>query len=485
MDNIRLSEVLRAVSRACDVASARPYGFAQRVARVSMRLSAQAPLGDELRGDLLVASLCHSAGMAAVSGDVARVVFGDERPSLRLYPVDAVTSRLALGSPLDVDGEARTGVFVRHHMPICRFPLMTAQWLHHIGLMRVAMLVAPMLDLAEQQRLPRPEAVASGMLTLAYHMVAVRWLAASASGVERQHIEHARTLIADGRWIEELAGVSFNPDLIELAQEQWADGQFWSEMDAVRTDAWIRPDTQSGHNTRAEAPDVNVDELLGSYTFSANELGEDVPDVDAAINALLAPRTGEQLPLHSPVLEGWLGFLGMMVDHKAVFAPGHAARVVNMTREVALLLEADDVEVLRLTLGAWVYGVGKLALPSALLEQSGGLNDVQRAMVRETPRLTVSTMAPLRALLPSIDEVAAYAERMDGSGYPKGLRSDDIPLPGRLLAVVDTYEALIADRPYRLAYSNARALHIVQAQSGRLFDGVITDLLEGITRGEL
>ena len=123
-----------------------------------------------------------------------------------------------------------------------------------------------------------------------------------------------------------------------------------------------------------------------------------------------------------------------------------------------------------------------------LIDSMGQMDETlgaQRAQLADLPLVMRQTLLPMRSLRPVLAEAGAYAERQDGSGAPEGLRGDDIPLLGRLLAVVDTYEALIADRPYRLAYSRARALHILQALSGRLFDGVITDLLEGITRGEL
>jgi putative two-component system response regulator len=99
--------------------------------------------------------------------------------------------------------------------------------------------------------------------------------------------------------------------------------------------------------------------------------------------------------------------------------------------------------------------------------------------------ITRTTLAPLRSIKGVLADAASYAERLDGSGYPAGLRGDEIPMAGRLLAVVDSFEAMQRQRPYRPGYSRARALHILQAQSGKLLDGVITDLVEGIARGEL
>lgn len=486
METVRLSGVFRALSHACDVAAARPYGFSQRVARAAMRLSAELPLTDHVRASLLQASLFHSAGMAAISGDVARIAFGDERPMLRLYPCDAIFNKLALGSSLDSDGEVRTGVFMRHHVVLSWFPGLTARWLERLGLQQASAIVGPMLDLAERGRLHGQVAVASGVLSLAYHMVAMRWVANSTSAIDSEMVEHARALLDTSAWMVNLQGVVFEPAMVELASELWLDEQFWSEMDAARTDAVIRTErVERVERERERLADVDLDAVLGSYTFSANELTGSVPDIEVAINELLVPSLGETLEVGSVQLDGWLQLLGWMVDHKSSFEPGHAQRLFNMTRELALLMGLDDAQARRAAHAAWLYGAGKLALPSALLEQGRGLSDAQRAMVREVPRVTRTTLAPMAGLSGLVEEASTWAERMDGSGYPEGLRAADIPPVGRLLAVVDTFEALQADRPYRPAYSRARALHILQAQSGRLFDGLITDLLEGLTRGEL
>jgi HD-GYP domain-containing protein (c-di-GMP phosphodiesterase class II) len=359
-------------------------------------------------------------------------------------------------------------------------------------MLSAGLIAGTMLEYSDRTANRGPISMASALLSLSYHMVSVRWLAASTNKVDPELAERARELVGDKQWLEELSGVVFEAPLLSLAQEVWEDERLWDEMDSTRTDVWIRlerfPDVELDDAAGAESlreETFDTDALLGSYSFSANELGEDVPDVDAAIKALLVPIYGEELALDSPVLEAFCELLGRMVDAKTVFPVGHASRVANMVREVAILLELDDDKVNQLRVAAWLYGVGKLALPSALLEQGGGLRSDQLSLLTETPRITRTTLSPLCPLNGLIDGVSDYAERLDGSGYPKGLRGDEIPLAGRLLAVVDSFEAMQCDRPYRPAYSRARALHILQAQSGKLLDGVITDLVEGIARGEL
>jgi HD-GYP domain-containing protein (c-di-GMP phosphodiesterase class II) len=113
------------------------------------------------------------------------------------------------------------------------------------------------------------------------------------------------------------------------------------------------------------------------------------------------------------------------------------------------------------------------------------LDHLQRAILHTSPGLVRGLLEPLSSLGGVVEAASCHAERLDGSGGPEGRASARIPMGGRVLAVVDTFEALISERPYRPAHARARALHILQAQSGRLFDGVVTDALEGLARGEL
>jgi putative two-component system response regulator len=188
----------------------------------------------------------------------------------------------------------------------------------------------------------------------------------------------------------------------------------------------------------------------------------------------------------SPVLTRMMAMVGRMVDAKTTFDERHTYRVANLSREIAILMRCDEDQVEAVGLTAHVSGAGKLALPSSLLLSPGPLSADQRATLVEVPHITAGILAPIiDAGGDWLKAAASVSERLDGSGYPLGARGSEVSQAARILAAVDTYEALIADRPYRQAHARARALHILQAQSGLLFDGVVTDTLEGLTRGEL
>jgi HD-GYP domain-containing protein (c-di-GMP phosphodiesterase class II) len=239
-------------------------------------------------------------------------------------------------------------------------------------------------------------------------------------------------------------------------------------------------DTVGGAGSRAE-----IDELMSMYVLGLHDVDGDVPDIDRHIDNLLFAEYQGFLEPSSPVLESWLTLLGTMSDAKAAFDSGHCVRVATLAREIALILNVGDSEIREITLAGLVYGLGRLAVPSSLLESAMSLDDRQRRLVQECPRVTRSVLAPLAALGNVVTVASLYAERMDGSGYPEGRQGDSTPLGARILAVADTYEALIADRPYRPSHARSRALAIIQAQSGFLFDGLVTDSLEAVARGQI
>jgi HD-GYP domain-containing protein (c-di-GMP phosphodiesterase class II) len=507
MQTISLWAVLKTLGRACDLAAARPYGFSQRVARAALWMAEELGLPDEVCGDLLIAALCHSAGVAGVCGDLSRVLRKDERETLRLYPAEHVFALLDAAEPsvlgrkedelqgfgagafvdpdspntedglgdrfaLDPEDEGeRTGIFLRHYTILERFPALTGAWLARAGLGRAGEVAAGMFDPWARAGRAAPYRLAAAVLGAAYHLVAMRWLAMSEQAPEQEMAQRAFALLGQGGWVEVLEGSRLSRGVVEAAASLWEEQSFWEEMEGARTSAWFRP-----------APDAPAP---GADLAPPQELGADVPDVQEAVERLLGPVYGERLSLDAPTLVGWFSLLGAMVDRKMLFDDGHSARVSNLSGELALLLGLDDAQVQEVRLAAWLYGVGRLGLPSALVESPSLLDHLQRAILHTSPGLVRGLLEPLSSLGGLVEAASCHAERLDGSGVPEGRASARIPMGGRVLAVVDTFEALVSERPYRPAHARARALHILQAQSGRLFDGVVTDALEGLARGEL
>jgi putative two-component system response regulator len=153
------------------------------------------------------------------------------------------------------------------------------------------------------------------------------------------------------------------------------------------------------------------------------------------------------------------------VDAKSPFTYGHSDRV---TQYALLLAEAlgvppADREVLRR--GGLLHDIGKISVPDAILNKPARLTDEEYAIIKQHPAQGVSIVEPLESLRDVIPLIRWHHERMDGRGYPDGLRADTLPLLVRILSVADVYDALASERPYRPALAHAECLDILRADA--------------------
>jgi len=124
-----------------------------------------------------------------------------------------------------------------------------------------------------------------------------------------------------------------------------------------------------------------------------------------------------------------------------------------------------------------LHDIGKMAIPDSILLKPGPLRDEEWSVMRLHPDYALQMLAPISYLAPAVDIPFRHHERWDGSGYPGGLRGEEIPLPARLFAVVDVWDALTSDRPYRRAWSRERSRSYLRERSGHLFDPLAVELL--------
>lgn len=170
------------------------------------------------------------------------------------------------------------------------------------------------------------------------------------------------------------------------------------------------------------------------------------------------------------------------VDLKSPWTSRHSANVAAITVGLHRVLGASEEELEKRYHGALLHDIGKVAVSGRILSKSGALTDAEWNEMQRHPgagALVLNDVGFLRELVP---EVLYHHERLDGSGYPSGLRAEEIPLEARLLAVADTFEALTSDRPYRRAFSYAEALAEIRRCAGSQLDPVavaaLTELLE-------
>jgi PAS domain S-box-containing protein/putative nucleotidyltransferase with HDIG domain len=174
----------------------------------------------------------------------------------------------------------------------------------------------------------------------------------------------------------------------------------------------------------------------------------------------------ELLLAYDTTLEGWARALELRDNE----TQGHSRRVTALTVRLARALGVSDDHVTHMRRGALLHDIGKMGVPDAILRKPGPLDEAEWAVMRRHPEDAVTLLAPIAFLQPALDIPQYHHERWDGSGYPRGLRGAQIPLAARIFAVVDVWDALTNDRPYRAAVPPAEARAYLQAQAGLLFD---------------
>jgi response regulator RpfG family c-di-GMP phosphodiesterase len=175
---------------------------------------------------------------------------------------------------------------------------------------------------------------------------------------------------------------------------------------------------------------------------------------------------------YDTTLEGWARALELRDKE----TEGHAQRVTTMTLELASAMGLSEAEQAHIRRGALLHDIGKMGIPDSILLKPGPLTDEEWVVMRKHPTYAYQLLAPIRYLGPALDIPRYHHEKWDGSGYPHGLKGEAIPLAARMFAVVDVWDALLFDRPYRKGWPEEQVLAHIRAQSGRHFDPQVVDI---------
>ena len=171
-------------------------------------------------------------------------------------------------------------------------------------------------------------------------------------------------------------------------------------------------------------------------------------------------------------IEGWVRAL----DLRDRETEGHTQRVTELTIKVARTLGFSEEELTHIRRGALLHDMGKMAIPDDILQKPGPLNEVEWERMRRHPMYAYDMLSPIAYLLPSLDIPFCHHERWDGSGYPRGLKGEEIPLVARLFSIVDVWDALSSDRPYRKKMPRWEVVSYLREKSGILFDPKLVDI---------
>jgi putative two-component system response regulator len=178
------------------------------------------------------------------------------------------------------------------------------------------------------------------------------------------------------------------------------------------------------------------------------------------------------LGAYEATIEGW----SRAMDLRDRETEGHSQRVAEFTMRMAIASGMSPEELVHIHRGALLHDMGKLGVPDSILHKPYTFTDEEWAIMRRHPQLAYDMLYPVEYLRPALDIPYCHHEKWDGSGYPRGLKGDEIPLAARLFAVIDVWDALTSDRPYRRAWTNENALAYIKEQSGKHFDPEIVNL---------
>jgi len=174
---------------------------------------------------------------------------------------------------------------------------------------------------------------------------------------------------------------------------------------------------------------------------------------------------------YEATIEGW----SRAMDMRDKETEGHTLRVTEMTVRLGNAMNMDDEQLIQARRGALLHDMGKLGVPDQILFKPGALSEDEWVIMRKHPQLAYEMLEQIEYLRPALDIPYCHHEKWDGSGYPRGLKGEEIPLAARLFAVVDVWDALISDRPYRPAMPKEDALAYIQRQAGRHFDPQVVE----------
>jgi PAS domain S-box-containing protein/putative nucleotidyltransferase with HDIG domain len=183
---------------------------------------------------------------------------------------------------------------------------------------------------------------------------------------------------------------------------------------------------------------------------------------------------------YEKTIEGWVRAL----DLRDRETEGHTQRVTELTIKAAKVLGFPDEELVHIRRGALLHDMGKMAIPDEILQKPGPLDEIEWKKMRQHPQYAYDMLFPIAYLRPALVIPFCHHERWDGSGYPRGLAGEEIPLAARLFSIVDVWDALRSDRPYRKKLPRDEVVRYLREKSGCLFEPRLVEVFLSVMEKE-
>jgi putative nucleotidyltransferase with HDIG domain len=412
---IALSGVIGSLSYALDIAEGQPQGHAVRSCLIGMRLAAELEMDSTERSHLFYALLLKDAGCSANANRMAELFEADDHETKRssklvdwsdkraafLWSVRSVAPGAGLRKRIDVlKGIRDEGDVTRKFME--------ARCDRGAEIARMLFLsedtAAGIRSLDEHwDGRGMPDGLHGEEIPLAARIMCL------AQTVEVFHANEGPK--AARKMVQARRGTWFDPELVDAFLEFYNDRGFWASLEQPDVSEWEPQDF------KLTGDDVRLDRIAEAFA--------------------------------------------RVIDAKSPFTARHSERVAEVADGIAQVLGFDDDERRTLRRAGLLHDIGKLAVSNRVLDKPGKLTDDEFAAIKTHPVYSLQILERAPCFAPLADLAANHHEKLDGSGYPRGLKAKDLDLPMRVLAVADIYEALTADRPYRAPLSAEEALAII------------------------
>ncbi|MCD6355757.1 MAG: PAS domain S-box protein [Anaerolineaceae bacterium] len=225
------------------------------------------------------------------------------------------------------------------------------------------------------------------------------------------------------------------------------------------------------------APLIVEDQVIGVFSIQSNTLTrEDVPNATAFAHQLASAWNKTKLVQDlRRTLEGTIHTIAATVEARDPYTAGHQKRVADLAAVIAQEMKLSDDQVEGIKMAGIIHDLGKINVPAEILSKPGKLSDLEFQIIQTHPQVGFDLLKEIEFPWPIAEIIQQHHEKMDGSGYPQGLKGDEILLEARILAVADIVEAMSSHRPYRPALGIEKALTQIKKDKGTLLDPDVVD----------